>query len=373
MAKSFFARLFQPTWSNAASKGSKYTGNDTPESAYDEVEPWIKTDLDIPIDATNRDKWPSLVLQARRHMRCHPYHPKRLPKNYQPFQMVVDSPEDEGERSRKEVDISEPPTFPLFTELPKELRDKILLSSQAPIIMEGFAVMDQEWRGGPQAHFRSYRSWHQIPLYAVSRETRALAITFFGEPDPLSVPFNPTQDAILLDWDGSKHAERGWTGNHKSPGPVLTTRRWNASEEWAMPRNLCDRVHHVKVDARHAACENADKGEKVSWRLVFGLLKEHFRNMTMLEVNLSDLDDKRFEGTYDPVGQELYRIDQLDLFDELEEMSDDGRVPFQSLRRFTIIPELQTPLQAEREILKFRKAGGGHFKVFRQGQIPKVR
>ncbi|KAK7458344.1 hypothetical protein CaCOL14_006777 [Colletotrichum acutatum] len=286
--------------------------------------------------------------------------------------MVVDSPEDEGERSRKEVDISEPPTFPLFTELPKELRDKILLSSQAPIVMEGFAVMDQEWRGGPQAHFRSYRSWHQIPLYAVSRETRALAITFFGEPDPLSVPFNPTQDAILLDWDGSKHAERGWTGNHRSPGPVLTTRRWNASEEWAMPRNLCDRVHHVKVDARHAACENADKGEKVSWRLVFGLLKEHFRNMTMLEVNLSDLDDKRFEGTYDPVGQELYRIDQLDLFDELEEMSDDGRVPFQSLRRFTIIPELQTSLQAEREILKFRKAGGSHSKVFRQGQIPKV-
>ncbi|KAK1712315.1 hypothetical protein BDP67DRAFT_517142 [Colletotrichum lupini] len=372
MAKSFFARIFRPPWSNTTSQGSQSLSNETPENAYDLIEPWIKNDLDISIDATNRDRWPSLILQARKHMRCHPYHPKRLPKSYRPFQMIVDSPEDEDERSKKEVDISEPSTFFLFTDLPKELRDKILLSSQSPIIMEGFAVMDEEWRGGPQVHFRSYRSWTRIPLYAVSRETRALAITFFGKPDPLSVPFNPSRDAICLDWDDSKQAERRWTGNHRSPGPVLMTPRWNAAEEWAMPRELCDRICHIKVDARHASSENADKGDKVPWRLVFGLLKEHFSNITMLEVKLSDLDDKRFEGTYDPVGQELYRIDQLDLLDELEEMSGDGRVPFQNLRRFIITPELPTPLQAEREILKFRKVGGSHFKVFRQGQIPKV-
>ncbi|KAL2884368.1 hypothetical protein SGCOL_000313 [Colletotrichum sp. CLE4] len=287
--------------------------------------------------------------------------------------MVVDSPEEEEEMSKKEVDISEPPTFPLFMDLPKELRDKILLSSEAPIVMNGSVVMDQEWRGGTQVHFRSYRSWHQIPLYAVSHETRALAITFFGEPDPLSIPFNAAEDFVLLDWNGSMQAERSWMGDHRSPGPVLTSRRWNAAKkEWAMPRNLCDRIQHVKVDARHAASEDAAKGEKVPWRLVFGLLGEYFSNMTMLEVKLWDLDDKRFEGAYDPVGQELYRIDQLDLLNELEEMSENGRVPFQALRRFIIAPELQTPLQAEREVLKFRKMGGSYFKVFRQGQIPKV-
>ncbi|EQB48627.1 hypothetical protein CGLO_12127 [Colletotrichum gloeosporioides Cg-14] len=362
--KSFFSKFIAPREAKPATQAS-------PEELYDAIEPQIKGNLEIAIDSTNRERWPDVILKARRHMRCHPYHPKRLPKSYRPFQMVVDPPSDESHETNDGSSRPALTTFPVFMDLPKELRDKIMLMSQTPTVMQGKVVIDLEWREGPQIHFQPYRSWSSVSLYSVSRETRALAITYFGEPQPDSIPFNSSHDFVEVDWNGSMQAERSWTGDHKGPGPVLVTRRRNVTEkEWPMPRDLCERIQHVVIDGRNAAFE--DDSKKGPWRLAFGLLRDYFKNLRILDITLWDLDDARSDRAYDTVSQELYRIDQLDFLDELEDMSSDGHTPFLKLECVSIIPELPTPLQAEREQFKFRTLKGSHFRIINSGELPRA-
>ncbi|KAJ0304964.1 hypothetical protein COL516b_005747 [Colletotrichum fioriniae] len=195
----------------------------------EEDEPEIKDELKILVDASNRERWSDVVLQARKHMRCHPRHPGRVRDGGRVCILVDSSSSDEEDENklpvrRPELDPAKP-TFTLFPQLPKELRDSILLTAVDPITIKGWIKIDLEWWRGPQAHFplRRIRSWAAIPLYAVSRETRALAATAFGAPDPRTFPFSPARDAVELMWDGSmlpttwRRAE-----DYRLAGPVIT-------------------------------------------------------------------------------------------------------------------------------------------------------
>ncbi|KAI3555579.1 hypothetical protein CABS02_04335 [Colletotrichum abscissum] len=300
-----------------ASSGSREglgsgSGDDDEEELLftdEEDEPKIKDELTIVLDASNRERWSDVVLEARKHMRCHPRHPGRpSPAN--------------------------PTTFTLFTRLPKELRDSILLTAVDPITIEGWVKTDLEWRNGPQAHFflRRIRSWAAIPLYAVSRETRALAATAFGAPDPRTFPFSPARDAVELVWDGSmlpttwRRAE-----DYRLAGPVIAgrcrcgelgRRHVNSDHEWAMSRETRERVQSVFVDGRYARFDlGLRDGTKGPWGLVFGLVNGFFGEVRMLGVRLWDLDDEGFEGSFDvSKGEALYRVDQMDFFDGMEEV-----------------------------------------------------
>ncbi|KAK1470143.1 hypothetical protein CCUS01_06527 [Colletotrichum cuscutae] len=196
----------------------------------EEDEPKIKDELTIVVDASNRERWSDVVLEARKHMRCRPRHPGRVRDGRRVCILVDSSSSDEEDENNKlpvrrlEPSPANPTTFTLFTRLPKELRDSILLTAVDPITIEGWVKTDLEWRNGPQAHFflRRIRSWAAIPLYAVSRETRALATTAFGAPDPRTFPFSPARDAVELVWDGSmlpttwRRAE-----DYRLAGPVI--------------------------------------------------------------------------------------------------------------------------------------------------------
>ncbi|WYZ40909.1 hypothetical protein EsH8_IV_001250 [Colletotrichum jinshuiense] len=355
---------------------SSASEDDDEEEEEEEEEPEIKEELVIAIDATNRDRWRDIVLRARRHMRCHHHHWGRRPeRSWQTCILSEDSPSssDEGDGAHDPpppVSEPEPPTFHLFMGLPKELRDEILLASVDPIVVKGWVKIDLEWRRGPQAHFSSSHSrrWSAIPLFGVSREIRAVATAFFGAPDPRGFPFSPARDSVVLEWDGSM-VPTTWRaeGNYREAGPVVTASiTGGPNKEWAMPRSLCERIQHAVVDGRYGYFDGGPKG---AWHLVFEILKGFFPELKVLEVKLWDLDDERFEGAYDPAAEELYRVDQLDFFDRLEEMSEDGRVPFPKLRSIKIVPKL--PLRRQtRERFRFRQVNGGHFVVVRKGEIP---
>ncbi|KXH48092.1 hypothetical protein CSAL01_11030 [Colletotrichum salicis] len=239
----------------------------------EEDEPEIKDELRIVVDASNRERWSDVILEARKHMRCHPRHPGRVRDGGRVYILVDSSSSDEeGENKLSVCPDPNPanPTFTLFTQLPKELRDTILLTAVDPITIKGWIKIDLEWRRGPQAHFplRRIRSWAAIPLYAVSRETRTLAATAFGAPDPRTFPFSPARDAVELVWDGSmlpttwRRAE-----DYRLAGPVITgpcggagdvgreekKKLVNIDMEWAMPRETRERVHTVFVDGRYAS------------------------------------------------------------------------------------------------------------------------
>ncbi|UQC78930.1 uncharacterized protein CLUP02_04409 [Colletotrichum lupini] len=363
----------------------------------EEDEPKIKDELTIVVDASNRERWSDVVLEARKHMRCHPRHPGRV-RDGRRVCILVDSSssgeEDEKNKlpvRRLEPSPANPTTFTLFTRLPKELRDSILLTAVDPITIEGWVKTDLEWRNGPQAHFflRRIRSWAAIPLYAVSRETRALAATAFGAPDPRTFPFSPARDAVELVWDGSmlpttwRRAE-----DYRLAGPVIAgrcrcgelgKRHVNSDHEWAMPRETRERVQSVFVDGRYARFDSGLRdGTKGPWGLVFGLVNGFFGEVRMLGVRLWDLDDEGFEGSFDvSKGEALYRVDQMDFFDGMEEVwsepgaEDQGvrvEAPFPRLRLLRVLPEL--PWSKRPHKFRFRKVRGSHFLVVGRGGIP---
>ncbi|GKT96656.1 hypothetical protein CT0861_10794 [Colletotrichum tofieldiae] len=164
------------------------------EEEEEDEEPEIKEELSIAIDATNRDRWPDIVLQARRHMRCHPHHWGRRPERPWPTCALggdsssTSSDDGGGDGDGEGAHAPPPPTrtFRFFTALPKELRDEILLASVDAVVVRGRVRVDLEWRRGAQAHFSSSRGrrWSSIALFGVSREARALATATFGTPDP---------------------------------------------------------------------------------------------------------------------------------------------------------------------------------------------
>ncbi|TID01931.1 hypothetical protein CH35J_004662 [Colletotrichum higginsianum] len=348
----------------------------------EESEPEFKDNFEITIDEGNRERWPDIVLQARRHMRCHPYHWQRHRRPgitcflRESPSSSEGSDEDNNNNNNNNAHPSTPveparPRFHLFTRLPKELRNHILLTTVDPVTVEGDVRIDLEWRRGPQAHFRQHliRSFAAIPLYAVSRETRALATASFGAPDPRTFPLSPARDAVGLVWDGSTSAKTWRTtgDDHREAGPVVSAaRRGCPSREWAMPRSLCQRVRRVVVDGRHARFDDGGKGP---WGLVFGLVRDYFAEVGVLRLRMWDLDDEGFEGTRGAGPEEaLYRVDQMDFFDRLEEASGDGRtVPFPMLRTLRIVPELD--FRRKRRML-FRKVRGSHFLVARDDETP---
>ncbi|EQB44150.1 hypothetical protein CGLO_17149 [Colletotrichum gloeosporioides Cg-14] len=304
--------------------------------------PQPRGDLDILIGRDNRDDWHGIILRARKHMRCVPHHPDR-------YALVEYDPScPEGRRGH----------------LPKELRDKILLASVPPVRIEAFVRVDLEWNHGPQARFsqEAIRAWRDVVLYAVSAETRRLACAAFGAPDPLGFPFSPARDAVWLLWDGGTM----WAGHRflkdcRETGAVVQ----RGFREWVMPEGLRGRVAEVVVDGMYGFF---DAGRKGPWRYVFGLLKE-FGGLRMLTVEMWDLDDGGFERVCDGEKEEVYRVDQLDLFDELEGMSEDGVVPFPGLRGLRICSVLPTLKQAQGR-LRFRKVNGSHFVVVRKNEVP---
>ncbi|GJC86110.1 hypothetical protein ColLi_08948 [Colletotrichum liriopes] len=349
-------------------------GSSTSEEELDpgeESEPEVKDNLEITIDARNREEWPDIIFQARRHMRCHPQHRKRHRDPWITCALRnASSSSDEGDGDKVSLPPEpepEQPRFHLFVDLPKELRDKIMLMTVDPVIVEGDIRIDFEWRQGPQAHFRQHliRKWGAISLYAVSRETRALATAFFGPPDPRTFPFSPAQDAVKLIWDGSMlPATWRTTDDYREAGPVVSAaRRGNPNREWEMPWGLCERVWHVVVDGRYARFGHGSKGP---WQLVFGLVRDFFPETRFLELRMWDLDDEGFDGGYDPTMEALYRVDQMDFFDRLVGMSEDGRVPFPKLRTFRVVPKLA--IRTGRK--KFRKANKDSFLVVRNDENP---
>ncbi|KAF4783216.1 hypothetical protein HER10_EVM0007421 [Colletotrichum scovillei] len=297
----------------SASSGSQNglgsgSGDDDEEELLftdEEDEPEIKDELTIVVDASNRERWSDVVLEARKHMRCHPRHPGRVRDGGRVCILVDSSSSDEEDENNKlparrpEPDPANPTTFTLFTQLPKELRDSILLTAVDPITIEGWVKTDLDWRNGPQAHFLlpRIRSWAAIPLYAVSRETRALATTAFGAPDPRTFPFSPARDAVELVWDGSmlpttwRRAE-----DYRLAGPVIAGRcrcgergrgHVNSDHEWAMPRETRERVQSVFVDGRYARFDlGLRDGTKGPWGLVFGLVNGFFGGVRVLGVRL---------------------------------------------------------------------------------------
>lgn len=362
----------------------------------EEDEPEIKDELKILVDASNRERWSDVVLQARKHMRCHPRHPGRVRDGGRVCILVDSSSSDEEDENklpvrRPELDPAKP-TFTLFPQLPKELRDSILLTAVDPITIKGWIKIDLEWRRGPQAHFplRRIRSWAAIPLYAVSRETRALAATAFGAPDPRTFPFSPARDAVELMWDGSmlpttwRRAE-----DYRLAGPVITgpcrdggrerREHVNIDMEWAMPRETRERVQTVIVDGRYARFDfGLRDGVKGPWGLVFRLVKGFLGEVRVLGARLWDLDDEGFEGSFDAAkGEALYRVDQMDFFDglegvwsEVEAEGEGGReeAPFLRLRLLRVLPEI--PRRWTQHKLRFRKVKGSHFLVVGRGDIP---
>ncbi|KZL64268.1 hypothetical protein CI238_00511 [Colletotrichum incanum] len=337
----------------------------------EESEPEVKDDLEITVDARNCEGWSDMILQARRHMRCHPYHWKRYRDPWIKCYLrnaSSSSHESDGDKAPLPPEPEpEQPKFHLFVDLSKELRDKIMLMTIDPVIVEGDIRIDFEWGQGPQAHFRQHliRKWGAIPLYAVSREIRALATAFFGAPDPRTFPFSPAQDAVELIWDGSM-LPTTWrtTDDYREAGPVVSAaRKGHSNREWAMPRRLCERVWHVVVDGRYARFDNGRKGP---WQLVFGIVRDFFTETRFLGLRMWDLDDEGFDGSYDPTMEALYRVDQMDFFDRLEGMSEDGRVPFPRLRTLRVLPKLAI----RKRRMKFRKAKEGHFLVVRNDEIP---
>ncbi|KAK1716159.1 uncharacterized protein BDZ83DRAFT_42460 [Colletotrichum acutatum] len=362
----------------------------------EEDEPEIKDELKIFVDATNREAWSDVVLQARRHMRCHPKHPGRVRDGGRVCILVDSSSSDEEDGNNKLlVRRAEPgpanPTFTLFTQLPKELRDSILLTAVDPIAIEGWIKIDLEWRNGPQAHFflRRIRSWAAIPLFAVSRETRALAVTAFGVPDPRTFPFSPARDAVELVWDGAM-LPTTWrrVEDYRLAGPVIAgrcrcggreTRHINIDHEWAMPRETRERVQSMFVDGRYARFDlGLRDGTKGPWGLVFGLVNGFFGGVRVLGVRLWDSDDEGFEGSFDTAkGEALYRVDQMDFFDGMEEIlsepgaEDQGvrvEAPFPRLRLLRVLPEIPWPKRPRK--FRFRKVRGSHFLVVGRGGIP---
>ncbi|GKT88848.1 hypothetical protein Ct61P_06698 [Colletotrichum tofieldiae] len=337
------------------------TESSTSEEELDpgeESEPEVKDNLEITIDARNREEWPDIILQARRHMRCHPQHWKR---HRDPWITCAlrnassSSDEDDGDKvSLPPEPEPEQPRFHLFVDLPKELKDKIMLMTVDPVIIEGDIRIDFEWRQGPQAHFRQrlIRKRGAISLYAVSRETKALATAFFGAPDPRTFPFSPAQDAVKLIWDGSMlPATWRTTDDYREAGPVVSAaRRGNPNREWEMPRGSVSGCGTLLLTDATPGSTMGERGHG-SW---------------FLALRMWDLDDEGFDGGYDPTMEALYRADQMDFFDRLEEMSEDGRVPFPKLRTFRVVPKLA--IRTRRK--KFRKANKDHFLVVRNDEIP---
>ncbi|KAF5521605.1 hypothetical protein CGCA056_v007367 [Colletotrichum aenigma] len=348
--------------------------------------PQPRGDLDILIDRDNREDWHGIVLRARKHMRCVAHHPDRYALvEYDPScpegvnLHTGDSSNTTGHTEKGpppsadgEVDTlippPPPPTFHLFAHLPKELGDKILLASVPPVRIEAFVRVDFEWNHGPQARFsqETIRAWRDVVLYAVSAETRRLACAAFGVPDPLGFPFSPARDAVWLLWDGG----RMWAGHRflkdcREAGAVVQ----RGSREWVMPEGLRGRVAEVVVEGGMYGF--FDGGRKGAWRYVFGLLKE-FAGLRVLTVEMWDLGDGGFEGVYDGEKEEVYRVDQLDLFDELEGMSEDGVVPFPGLRVLRVKAVLPTAKQT-RVRLRFRKVNGSHFVVVSKDDLPATR
>ncbi|KAJ3957413.1 hypothetical protein N0V92_006028 [Colletotrichum tropicale] len=344
--------------------------------------PQPKGDLDIFIDRDNREDWRGIVLRARKHMRCVPHHPDRYALvEYDPScpegvnLQTGDSnttghiekgppPSADGEVDTLPPPPPPPPTFHLFAHLPKELRDKILLASVPPVRIEAFVRVDFEWNHGPQARFsqKTIRAWRDVVLYAVSAETRRLACAAYGVPDPLGFPFSTVKDAVWLLWDGgTMWAAHRFLKDCREAGAVVQ----REFREWVMPEGLRARVAEVVVELMYGFF---DSGRKGPWRYVFGLLKE-FPGMRVLTVEMWDLDDGGFEGVYDGEKEELYRVDQLDLFDELEGMSEDGVVPFPGLRLLTARAVLPTLKQTQGR-LRFRKVNGSHFVIVRKNEVP---
>ncbi|KAF5499215.1 hypothetical protein CGCF413_v006374 [Colletotrichum fructicola] len=343
--------------------------------------PQPKGDLDILIDRDNREDWHGIVLRARKHMRCVPHHPDRYAQvEYDPscpegVNLPTGDSNTTGHTEKGpppsadgEVDTllppPPPPTFHLFAHLPKELRDKILLASVPPVRIEAFVRVDFEWNHGPQARFsqNTIRAWRDLVLYAVSAETRRLACAAYGVPDPLGFPFSPARDAVWLLWDGgTMWAAHRFLKDCREAGAVVQ----RESREWVMPEGLRARVAEVVVELMYGFF---DSGRKGPWRYAFGLLKE-FPGMRVLTVEMWDLDDGGFGGVYDGEKEEVYRVDQLDLFDELEGMSEDGVVPFPGLRVLRVSSVLPTFKQTQGR-LRFRKVNGSHFVVVRKDEVP---
>ncbi|KAI8210098.1 hypothetical protein K4K52_012747 [Colletotrichum sp. SAR 10_76] len=241
--------------------------------------PQPKGDLDILIHRDNREDWHGIVLRARKHMRCVPHHPDRYAQvEYDPScPEGVNLPTGDSNTTGHiekgpppsadgEVDTlvpPPPPTFHLFAHLPKELRDKILLASVAPVRIEAFVRVDFEWNHGPQARFsqNTIRAWRDLVLYAVSAETRRLACAAYGVPDPLGFPFSPARDAVWLLWDGgTMWAAHRFLKDCREAGAVVQ----RESREWVMPEGLRARVAEVVVEGgMHGFF---DGGRKGPWR-----------------------------------------------------------------------------------------------------------
>ncbi|KAF9869292.1 hypothetical protein CkaCkLH20_13209 [Colletotrichum karsti] len=326
-------------------------------------------DLEITIDERSRGDWRSVILRARKHLHCVPHTPGRCAEvdYYDSISPRVNKATYEaGDGSRGDA------SFPVFPQLPKELRDKILLLSVDPLMIEGWVRVDREWNHGPQVRFSSdaIRSWRDVPLYAVSRETRALACGAFGAPDPLGFPFSPARDVVSVIWDGGTlWAGHRFLGDVRDAGPVIasgTTRTGRRGREWVMPEGLRARVREVSVDGLFGVFGQEKKGR---WGLVFGILG-WFAELRVLEVLLWDADDGRFEGVWDCGREELYRIDQLDFLDELEEMAGDGVVPFPKMEMLRVKCVLATEEQRRKGKFTFRKVNGSHFLVVKKGEYP---
>ncbi|KAK1621685.1 hypothetical protein BDP81DRAFT_443103 [Colletotrichum phormii] len=335
-------------------------------------------------------------------MRCHPRHPGRVRDGGRVCILADSSSSDEEGENKLPVRPEPKPaktTFTLFNQLPKELWDTILLTAFDPITIKGWIKIDLEWRRGPQAHFprRRSRSWAPIPLYAVSRETRTLAATAFGAPDPRTFPFSPARDAVELVWDGTmlpttwRRAE-----DYRLTGPVITgpcggdgdvgreeKKLVNIDMEWAMPKETRERVQTVIVDGRYARFDfGLRDGVKGPWGLVFKLVKGFFAEVRVLGMRLWDLDDEGFEGSFDAVkGEALSRVDQMDFLDVLEEVWSEadagaeaedagggGGAPFPRLRLLRVFPEI--PRRRRRHVFRFRKVRGSHFLVVGRGDTP---
>ncbi|TQN63693.1 hypothetical protein CSHISOI_11721, partial [Colletotrichum shisoi] len=225
----------------------------------EESEPEFKDDLEITIDETNRERWPDIVLQARRHMRKSSSsseesdEDKKNNNNNINNNNIKAHPSTPAEPAR--------PRFHLFTRLPKELRDHILLTAVDPVTVEGDVKIDLEWRRGPQAHFRQplIRSFAAIPLYAVRPRDEGPRDGLVRRAGPADLP---------------PSAPHG-TPSSWEAGPVVSAaRRVCPSREWDDAAVALRAVRGVSSSAGATPCSTMEA--KVRGAIAFGLVRDCF-------------------------------------------------------------------------------------------------
>ena len=262
--------------------------------------------------------------------------------------------------------------FAQFTILPPELRHQILLDLVEPVTIEavvrqaptayGVSVHLTGFRAGRRSEFAAVRSFASIPLYALSGESRDLAIRVFGRPAPDAFPFNPKTDTLRLDLSDLHTPIPTSAVIRKSPAITFCPRSAPTTQSRllpflsytitaAVPPAVLARIRNVVVRVPQGLgedheylvgqdCEQQRFGGS-GMRDLMRLLAEQTPNLEELGVEFFRGDDCLFECgavkglvEYEAGKDGLWDVKVLEMLDAIE---GEGRCLFGRLKRLRLV------------------------------------